>query len=149
MYFHRPQTQGDKARIYGATYRGGERYCLEFFYHMYGSAIGTLNVYAERRTVQSNVVWSKSGNQGDVWRYATVTVTSKDDFNIVIEGVVGSSFTGDIAIDDVKVVANDCPAPGFCDFEQGLCSWANAQNVGEYGGVTAGVFSANKYMNFY
>ena len=42
----------------------------------------------------------------------------------MIEGIVGSSFTGDIAIDDVKVVANDCPAPGFCDFELGFCSWA-------------------------
>ena len=35
------------AIIYSPLYRGMERQCLEFYYHMFGRHIGTLNVYAK------------------------------------------------------------------------------------------------------
>lgn len=44
-----------------------------------------------------------------------------------MEGVVGSSFTGDIALDDLKTVAGDCQPNGFCDFERIFCSWNNVR----------------------
>jgi hypothetical protein len=36
--------------------------CLRFSYHMYGLAVGKLNVYQG-----TNKVWSLSGNNGDTW----------------------------------------------------------------------------------
>ena len=36
--------------------------CLRFSYHMYGLAVGKLNVYQG-----SKKVWSLSGNKGDDW----------------------------------------------------------------------------------
>ena len=47
---------------------------------------------------------------------------------MVFEAVKGSSFTGDIAIDDFKIRDGACPNPGDCDFEDGdTCSWTNSQ----------------------
>ncbi|CAF4931464.1 unnamed protein product, partial [Rotaria socialis] len=42
-----------------------------------------------------------SGNLGNRWRYGHVTVSSNDPYQIAFEGVVGSSFQGDIAVDDI------------------------------------------------
>jgi hypothetical protein len=35
---------------------------------------------------------------------------------------------GDIAIDDVLINKGTCGSTYFCDFEEDLCSWSNAQN---------------------
>ena len=48
----------------------------------------------------------------------------------MIEGVVGTSFTGDIALDDLRALAGDCPPNGFCDFENIFCSWNNYRSKG-------------------
>ena len=45
-----------------------------------------------------------AGDQGDVWhRYETEVLTSDQPFQLVIEGVVGTSYRGDIAIDDISL----------------------------------------------
>ena len=43
----------------------------------------------------------------------------------MFEGVAGSSFQGDIAIDDAELLDGRCPPPGDCDFEKGKCTWTN------------------------
>eukprot|EP00966_Prymnesium_polylepis_P331286 7386842-Prymnesium_polylepis.1 len=40
---------------------------LSWYYHMYGSAMGTLRV----RSAAGEILWSKSGDQGAVWRSAS------------------------------------------------------------------------------
>lgn len=46
----------------------------------------------------------------------------------MFEGVRGSSFTGDIAIDDVKLLDQPCNKQGYCDFERDdVCTWTNDQ----------------------
>ena len=44
--------------------------CLTFYYHMFGATINTLNVYNG-----NTEVFTKSGNQGNVWLFANVTMT--------------------------------------------------------------------------
>ena len=46
--------RGKNAIIYSPLYRGLKRQCLEFYYHMNGRHIGTLNVYAKVRTRRQN-----------------------------------------------------------------------------------------------
>ena len=47
---------------------------------------------------------------------------------MVFEAIKGTSFTGDIAIDDFKIRDGACPAPGDCDFEDAdMCSWTNGR----------------------
>ena len=70
---------GDKAILtspYIST--GPGKYCLDFWYHMYGTGIGSLNVYllyGDKR----HSIWSLSGNQGNLWLRALVNFTVTDD----------------------------------------------------------------------
>jgi hypothetical protein len=45
----------------------------------------------------------------------------------MFEASVGTSFTSDIALDDVQISNGACADPGNCDFEKGECTWINAQ----------------------
>lgn len=40
----------------------------------------------------------------------------------------GTSYDGDIAIDDVILVDDECPPPGSCDFEDDTCTWTNSHD---------------------
>ena len=82
---------------------------LSFYYHMYGTTIGTLEVI-----INSDTLWSLSGNQGNYWHLAQVDLSNYIGVNIVItfSAIYGGSFTGDIAIDNVMV---DEPLPGCTD----------------------------------
>ena len=68
---------------------------LRFSYHMYGATMGTLDV-----SVNGTSVWSLSGDQGNVWNQANVDLsTYSGQIDVRIQGIRGTSFTGDIAID--------------------------------------------------
>jgi len=43
----------------------------------------------------------------------------------VFESVRGVSYRGDVAIDNVVLLDNECPPPGSCDFEDDTCTWMN------------------------
>jgi len=43
---------------------------------MYGKAIGTLNFWTIEEGVPSSSLWSLSGNQGNMWRRASVPYQS-------------------------------------------------------------------------
>ena len=45
---------------------------------------------------------------------------------MLFEGVRGTSYTGDIAIDDFKLMDGPCNQAGYCDFEKDdCCTWTN------------------------
>lgn len=59
------------------------------------------------------MIWSRSGDQGDLWIEGKISLGSASSpFQIMFEGVVGSGFTGDIAIDDVSFSDQSCTSPG-------------------------------------
>ncbi|CAH1274193.1 MAMDC2 [Branchiostoma lanceolatum] len=101
--------------------------CLEFWYHMYGDSTEELNVY-QRSTFSSQLgtpIWSQTGDQGDVWQQATINVVAVSNFNVVFEGVRGTSYRGDIAIDDVSFRSTPCNGGGVpnCNFDTTLCGY--------------------------
>ena len=57
---------------------------------------------------------------------------------IVFEGVKGASYTGDIAIDDVKIMNGSCPSPGDCSFDDGMCTWTNARTGDTFDWIVGG-----------
>ena len=57
-------------------------------------------------------LWSKSGNQGNSWRTATVETAHQSSYSCIrFVGVTANSYRGDIGLDDVTVVAVLPPTP--------------------------------------
>lgn len=103
---------GKKARLLTPQMPKVSAKCLKFWYHMYGSTVGTLAVYKKTGSLVGIRIWRRSGDQGDEWLVAQVSVWSPvKPFRLSFEGQVAGS-TGDIAIDDVEIFAGKCPTPG-------------------------------------
>lgn len=105
--------------------------CLQFWYHMYGSAetMG-LQIYLLQNSLAS-VIWQKSNNQGQRWHLAQVDFNTTEafqvrfflslwivcitwliskislQFKIIIEGRGGSN-QSNVAMDDLKVYPGHC-----------------------------------------
>uniref|UniRef100_A0A0B7A2S2 Sushi domain-containing protein n=1 Tax=Arion vulgaris TaxID=1028688 RepID=A0A0B7A2S2_9EUPU len=111
-----PQTTGQKTRLISPQYAPGQmnNMCLEFYYHMFGTEgvgeVGDLDVYVRPQnvnTTQLNAarsIFHRSGNQGDQWIRGGAELKQQSlPFNIVFEATKLKSWSGDIAIDDVKL----------------------------------------------
>ncbi|KAK2578666.1 hypothetical protein KPH14_012155 [Odynerus spinipes] len=98
----------DTARIISPLYNSSltESGCFSFWYHMYGNGIGALRVYVKKETdSESQLMFHKEGNQGNQWLHGIFTLPKVDkNFQIIIEGIRGTSYVSDIAIDDVAIL---------------------------------------------
>jgi hypothetical protein len=56
--------------------------CLIFYYHMFGSDMGTLNVYFRNYTGHNNLQLSFSGNQGDQWKMGRKSFSHQGPFQV-------------------------------------------------------------------
>ena len=74
-----------------------------------------------------NRIWSRTGSHGNVWRQVLLTLSSSQPFTLVFEGVRGTSYRGDIALDDITLGDGKCPPPRLCDFGDDWCHWSNVQ----------------------
>ncbi|TSK58172.1 MAM domain-containing glycosylphosphatidylinositol anchor protein 2 [Bagarius yarrelli] len=75
---------------------------------------GTLNAFMKQKgqaTSDSGPVWSLSGNQGDRWKQAKISIHPTSSFQVIFEGIRGPGIEGDIAIDDVTLEEGECPDP--------------------------------------
>ncbi|XP_078360515.1 MAM domain-containing glycosylphosphatidylinositol anchor protein 1-like [Oculina patagonica] len=98
-----PRKQGDNAKLNTPSLQFSGKMCLKFYYHMYGASMGTLKVI-----INGNNVFTASGNKGNLWFKATVDVTLSGMHAVTFEGITGSSYQGDIAIDDFLLVSGSC-----------------------------------------
>ncbi|XP_035670242.1 scavenger receptor class A member 5-like [Branchiostoma floridae] len=104
-------TAGDTARLISAPLNTENNLCLNFNYHMYGTQVGTLNVYVKQRGNNSlgEAIFSRSDFQGDHWKFSELALPKREGFlQIVFETVRGSGAYGDIAIDDVGIITDAC-----------------------------------------
>jgi MAM domain, meprin/A5/mu/Ig-like domain CHU_C associated/CARDB len=82
---------------------------LSFEYHMFGASMGTMKVQASSDGSNWSNVWSISGQQhisdSDPWTKAIVSLASYsgDTAKVRFVGIRGTSFTGDMAIDEVRL----------------------------------------------
>ena len=60
--------------------------CLSFFYHMNGPHLGTLRILmVNNSNGETNELWSKTGNQGNVWRQTSVNIITKPDLQVNVQ----------------------------------------------------------------
>ncbi|XP_071503080.1 MAM and LDL-receptor class A domain-containing protein 1-like [Diadema antillarum] len=121
-----PRSDGDVARLRSPAYLANntyDPYCLTFWYHMYGNTISTLNVMiADAMGDSTYQLYSMYGQRGDMWQRAKVNFDSYFLlFNIIMEGVCGSSYTGDIGVDDISLSSGYCQYV-ICDGNSFQCS---------------------------
>ena len=56
--------------------------CLSFRYYMFGHTVDTLNVYISGTNKSNTVAWTKSGNQGSLWKYAQFTIEKMENLKV-------------------------------------------------------------------
>jgi len=91
---------GDNAILTTTTGKLGSDAYLKFDYHMYGRYIGKFQV-----RVGGAVLWEKTGDQGNKWHTAKVSLDKYDgkEMSIALNAVRGRSWAGDIALDAVTL----------------------------------------------
>ncbi|KAF7253480.1 MAM domain-containing glycosylphosphatidylinositol anchor protein 1 [Varanus komodoensis] len=104
-----PRVKDDKARLISPMYNMTARFCISFYYHMYGKHIGSLNLLVHVKNKQPTQALSLKGDRGNTWQQAHVPINPAGPFQIIFEGVRGTGSEGDIAIDDVTLKKGDCP----------------------------------------
>jgi len=78
-----PRNPNDKAHLESEEFQptGASGRCLKFWYHMYGSTIGSLNVWMSSNG-STGMIWSLSGDQKNQWKYAQAPVSSKNVYQV-------------------------------------------------------------------
>lgn len=82
---------------------------MEYYVHMFGATMGTLRVYAQdiagNRTLVDSLSGSQQASQGDAWlkRSIVLSTLAPGTYKFVFNAERGTSFTGDVSIDDFSV----------------------------------------------
>ncbi|XP_063741754.1 MAM and LDL-receptor class A domain-containing protein 1 [Eleginops maclovinus] len=141
---------GDNSFLISDVFQPSNRgHCLKFWYHMYGSHIGTLRVYINDREMHSGgneegmLKWIETGDKGDRWREASVTVKHKEAFWFVFVYQRGMNPVGDVALDDITVLPGGCysgPPIGPPDDNNDMMSAGLAVGLTLLAGVLISIF---------
>ena len=65
----------------------GPQCILSFWYHMYGTSVGTLSVKFAFLDGSQPVIWTKSGSQGNQWRNGRLVIGSRRLFKVGFQNV--------------------------------------------------------------
>ncbi|CAM1345244.1 trypsin-like peptidase domain-containing protein [Tenacibaculum amylolyticum] len=92
---------------------------FSFSNHMYGTSVGSLRLEASTNGTTWTSVWSDSGNKGNQWNNASVNLSAylgQSEVRLRFVGTTGSSWSSDIAIDNLSLTSNGGGGPGpTCD----------------------------------
>nr|XP_026693747.1 MAM and LDL-receptor class A domain-containing protein 1-like isoform X2 [Ciona intestinalis] len=133
-----PRQKGDKARLVSQVIGTAGTYCLRWL-HMHGLNVKDLNVYLKgrlthrvRMLTRLSGPWSIEGRDeprvfgedGDWWNEERVEFNIVEPAQLVLEGVRGENYRGDIAIDDITITQSSCPSALVdCSFDNDTCGW--------------------------
>jgi len=97
---------------------------ISFCYHMYGSSMGTLSLLAQEYDESWTTLWSESGNQGDTWYFANVSLENytSSTQTLRFDGYTGSSYRSDMALDTITI-GNSETVIDIETFESGTGDW--------------------------
>lgn len=87
---------------------------FSFKYHMLGTSVGSLTAQVSTNGTSWVNLWSLAGNQGNTWETVNLSLDAYvgADVKIRMVGTTGTSWSSDIAIDDLSVSAGGvAPTP--------------------------------------
>ena len=85
--------------------------CLSFKYHMFGPDANKLRLYyTEGDHVFS---WEAVGNHGDAW-YQHKVFFGPSVMDFTFEAIGSGGQSGEIALDEIRIVAGSCDIEGMC-----------------------------------
>ncbi|CAB3999552.1 MAM and LDL-receptor class A domain-containing 1-like isoform X1, partial [Paramuricea clavata] len=88
---------------------------------MYGASTGSLIVYQNMGS-QLMELFKKSGEQGNQWKKVELQINNGSRYSVVFSGVTGSSYQGDIALDEISITSGQCSgSPGTPKPPSGSC----------------------------
>ncbi|XP_065942365.1 MAM and LDL-receptor class A domain-containing protein 2 isoform X1 [Magallana gigas] len=114
---------GQKAMLIPKYRFKSEERCLTFAYYMCGETCGSLRVLQEKYK-NTTELFSKSGEQSNSstnWKIASLSINHSVHQRIVFEVTIGTSFTGDIALDDIKYFPGRCACDHITCKNGGTC----------------------------
>ncbi|XP_031550235.1 zinc metalloproteinase nas-14-like [Actinia tenebrosa] len=106
-----PARLGYTSTLSSKWLEGSEARCLSFWYSMHGQSVGSIRVYITDDLDVRKLLWLRSGPQGWSWRKASIQINSHSRYKIIFEGVRGNGYTGDVALDDIAFVNENCERP--------------------------------------
>ncbi|XP_042277633.1 MAM domain-containing protein 2a isoform X1 [Thunnus albacares] len=123
---------GYVGRLHGPFLPGNHKYCLRFYYMLYGfrkvdNALA-LYIYDENNVAQEKV-WSLAYSSRAVWKEVEITYMKPMVSKIVFVSICKNFWEcGLVALDDITVSLGDCQItagslPGQCNFESGVCGY--------------------------
>lgn len=85
-----PRKKGDMARLVSRP-TVPTRNCFTFWYHMYGSTTGRLNVYLKSHGINAEVlIWRLAGSHGNVWKKGEIPIVQRYVYQVQL--ATGSYF---------------------------------------------------------
>lgn len=77
-----PRRPGDIAALLSATFPPTSGMCFSFWYHMYGTTIGTLQVLLQEAGSNASSIWVLTGNKGNTWYQGQVSFTTSSQWQV-------------------------------------------------------------------
>ncbi|XP_043921445.1 MAM and LDL-receptor class A domain-containing protein 1 [Protopterus annectens] len=111
--------KGDKAHLRSSKWKESGTFCtMTFWYYITAKVTGLIRVLVKTERSLSEV-WSKTGNHGDEWHIAEVSLRRLRNFEVIFEGIRTQDFGGGAAVDDIhfKNCAPVGELPGQCPVE--------------------------------
>lgn len=91
-----PRIPGHKARLVSQDFAPTKfTKCLNFWFHLYGASIGTLNVYVKTGSgnKSESLVWTFGGNFGDIWLNGQAPIRSDKTYQVYVYSMVYSMYS--------------------------------------------------------
>ncbi|XP_028318573.1 apical endosomal glycoprotein [Gouania willdenowi] len=108
---------------------GSSDRCLSFFYKLYGSNPGSLNVKLLYDDGHEAMICTRTGSHGNQWHEAHCFIPHQiETYQLVFEAV-RSGFDGLVSIDDVSLVERRCRMTRSCSFEGEVCGYKSSGSM--------------------
>lgn len=113
-----PNYPSKTATITSVGYEIASNGTFTFDYHMYGTAMGQLTLSASINGGSIwQTIWSLQGDQGNSWETAQVDLSSFSGSTVMFRftGVTGTSYTGDMSIDNIIISSQQSSSGSLSD----------------------------------